>query len=221
MPANRAWLIVALVLGVFLAAASAYGANASDFEGTYTGTVHTSSGADLGVYLWVKDTGGGVLDITANVGDYPGIPLTTKATWVGPNSFKISPSIKVPLLVSGAGTVTFSKSGASWTAQGQGKGTALGADGSASGSGQKVSDDFIAVNVAANAPVAATTAAAAGSGGQVPIAGLGPKQPPIAPTEKVAAALADDIAVLVGVLLCLAFGASMSGAEFADMWLEK
>ncbi len=223
MHAHRIALFAAGLLMALAVAAPVFAQNPTDFEGTYVGSAATSSGSNVGVTLWVKNLGGDWIDLTVSAGDISGLPLPRqRVTWAGPDSFTISPVVKIPFVVDGSGKATFTKASNGWNVQGEGSGSVgfLGASGSASGSGKKVSDDFVTYKVVVSDKATTTTVVPEGATAEGVLASMAEKQPPVSDAEKAGAALADDVAVLVGVLLCTALGASMSGAEFADMWLE-
>jgi hypothetical protein len=224
MRTTRVALFAVALLMSLAIAAPALAQNPTDFEGTYVGAAGTSSGSSVGVTLWVKNLGGGWIDLTVSAGKVSGLPLPRQqVTWTGPDSFTISPVVKIPYVVDGSGKATFTKASNGWNVQGEGSGSVgfLGASGSASGSGKKVSDDFVEYQVVVSDRATTTTVVPEGATAEGVLASMSQKQPPVTDVEKAGAALADGVALLTGLLLCAWIGAPVSGAEFADMWLEE
>jgi hypothetical protein len=203
-------------------ALAAFAATDTSFEGTYVGSVKTSGGNDLGAWVQVKDIGNSRVDLTIKVADNPSIPLPATVTWVSPNSFTIAPSVNVPFVVSGDGKATFAKAGDSWNVTGDGSGSFLSWDGSASGSGKKVSSDFIEPPLAIGGSTKAEAAPPAGPADALLVgAAVTEKQPEVADAEKAGAGAMSAAAVIAALILCLAMGASMPGSEFAELLTQE
>jgi hypothetical protein len=227
-------LAIALALAFSLAiTVTAFAAEATDYQGTYVGSVRTSAGNDLGAWVQVYDLGNGRLKLIVKVGGGPKLPFEPKVTWNGPDSFTVSSTVYVPNfvggflggddtpLVDGSGTATFVRTGGGWSVSGNGSGEALGKSGSASGAGTKVSDDFVEPVLSSSA--ATTTAAAPANPVDKVLVGvaIAEKQPEVTEGEKVAAGGMSAAAVIAALILCMAIGASMSGSEFAELLLAE
>ncbi len=232
----RRFVCVAIALALAFSLAitvTAFAAEATDYQGTYVGSVRTSTNSEFGAWVQVYDLGNGRLKLVVKVGSGPTLPLWPKVQWNGPDSFTVSATVYVPNplggflggddkpLVDGSGTATFVRSGSGWTVTGNGSGEALGTPGSATGAGTKVSDDFVAPVLSSGA--ATTTAAAPASPVDKILVGVAvaEKQPEVTDGEKAAAGGMSAAAVIAALILCMALGASMSGSEFADLLLAK
>ena len=227
-------LAVALSLAFSLAlAATAFAADATGYQGTYLGSVHTSANNDLAAWVQVYDLGNGRLKLVVKVGGGPALELWPKVTWNGPDSFTVAATVYVPNfvagflggddkpLVDGSGTATFVKSGDGWNVSGGGSGEALGKPGSATGVGTKISSDFIKPDLRAG--VATTTVVGqANPVDKVLVAvAVAEKQPVVTDGDKVAAGGLSAAAIIAALIICIAIGASMSGDDFATLMLEE
>ena len=217
---------IALALAFLLAVTvTAFAAETTDYQGTYVGSVRTSTNSEFGAWVQVYDLGNGRLKLVVKVGSAPTLPLWPKVQWNGPDSFTITTSVYVPglgkPLVDGSGSATFVKAGNVWTVSGSGSGEALGKSGTATGAGTKVSSEFTEPDLSAGS--AATTAVSPGGPVDKALVGVAvaEKQPEVTDGEKVAAGGMGAAAVIAALILCMAMGASMSGSEFADLLLAE
>ncbi len=135
--ACRASLALAGVLFATLAAGSAHAAD-PDYQGTYAGTVTTSSGRQVPITVYAFDAGDEAELTLAAEGYHVVVPATE--SWVG-EELVLSPTVPgiYSAVLSGNGTVTFVPEGDVWRASGGGTGTALDRySGSAEGSVERV-----------------------------------------------------------------------------------
>ncbi len=227
-------LLVLYVLGPSVAVAE----EAADPTGTYLGTVTGSSGNTYEAWAQVGKSRMGWVIVTVKAGGQPSFPIPARMTWTGPDSFTIKTGVWVPGLVSGSGSATWTKTGDEWAVTGQGSGSVMdGPEGSGTGQGARVSTEFTEPPLKAE-PInekkdekgggkdatgtAGAGAAGTGTGDAVAsalvAAGAMGESPRVSDGGKAEAALSADVAVLAGVLLCIFLGATMSGAEFVELW---
>jgi hypothetical protein len=202
-----------------------------DPSGTYLGTVKGSSGATFEAWAQLGRSRLGYTILTVKVADKPSFPIPLRPVWTSANSFTVNPTVWVPGLVDGSGTAMWTQQGETWAVAGEGKGSVLDKpEGSGSGQGVRVSTEYITPPLKAG-PIdgtAGSTAATAGAnaqqsadaaGGALVSAGVIEQAQGGSDGGNVEAGLASGVAVIAGLLLCIFLGASMSGAEFAELWM--
>lgn len=206
-----------------------------DPSGTYLGTVTGSSGQTFEAWAQLGRSRFGYVTVTVKVGDKPSFPIPIHPNWTSANSFTVSPSVYVPLLVDGSGSATWTQEGNAWTVAGQGTGSVMdGPEGSGQGQGVRATSDYIEpslradpINDTGGGNAAGGTGASGGTNVQPAAdaaadalvkAGAMEQSPQVSDGGTAEAGVSSAAAVIAGILLCIFLGASMSGSEFADLW---
>ncbi len=201
-----------------------------DPSGTYLGTVTGSSGKTFEAWAQYGRPRLGWVIVTVQVADKTSIPILVSPKWTSASSFTVSKYLWLPKIVDGGGSATWTQTGDTWAVVGKGTGSVFeGPEGSATGQLVRISTDFIKPPLSAD-PISDTSkdaSAAAGTdvkspadpvGGALAAAGAMEQSPDVSDGGKAEAGLSTSVAMLAGILLCFFLGASMSGAEFLDVW---
>jgi len=228
----------AVVLGAILLASAlvpsaALAKEQADPSGTYLGTVTGSSGKTYEAWAQYGKSRFGFVILTVKVANKASFPIPIRPVWTSPTSFTVNKTVWIPGVVEGSGSAAWTQSGDTWTVTGEGTGSVFGGpEGSGTGQGVRISTEFIEpplkakpLNMPRGTKAAIDTKGAANlkpvadaSGDALVAATAMGESGRTSDGGKVEAGLAAAAAVFAGVLLCMALGASMSGAEFAELW---
>ncbi len=205
----------------------------ADPSGTYLGTVTGSSGKTFEAWAQYGKSRFGFVILTVQVADKSSFPIPIRPQWTSPTSFTVTKTVWIPGVVDGSGSATWTQSGDTWTVTGQGTGSVFGGpEGSGTGQGVRISTEFIepplkagplkmprGTKPAIDSKTAANLKPPADAAGDALVAATAMEQSgSVSDGGKAEAGLAATAAVLAGMLLCIALGATMSGAEFAELW---